>query len=236
MMKTQKTHKLYWQPYHATMLARENKNSDYTYDGTSRDLPLEMVKESLYGEVKLEPYDSILSRSKILCTITPKHLLSNPALERLGSERLDCARTLILDQTDDPLSQVLRYLNKHKDNDAYKLDVEYRVRPEQDFRYGAQAEFVSLAGSWPGELQWMYHGASDYYELWTPEEQLPLENLMHTHAENWFNNYWELSKRPEGLTAYRYYASRYSWQSGWYGANTPEELVQEFERKEYSRK
>jgi len=129
---------------------------------------------------------------------------------------------------------VLRYLNRHKDTAWYRMDVERRAIMSSSL-YGDSAEFVSMAGSWPGEIQWCYHGAAWSYELWSTREQAPLEEMLHKYLTNQHRVYWIFEKRAENTTKYRYYAKLSTWETGWHGADTPERLATLVEQKEFSR-
>lgn len=226
---------LYWDEQRATMLAAElESGSEYTFDGAHREMPQTWAEDHLYGRVEISQISpsadlSLLPHAKIFCQITPITPPHNTALESL-----DKGQQLILDQTDQPLAQVLRYLNRHKDTAWYRMDVERRAIISS-LRYGDKAEFVSMAGSWPGEIQWCYQGAAWSYELWSPHEQAPLEEMLRQYLTNQHRVYWVFEKRPESMTKYHYYARLHTWQTGWHGADTPERLAALVEQKEFSR-
>lgn len=228
-------HQLYWNGDRATMHAVMIPGSQTTFNGARMETDTRWLQaKDDYGTVTITPYDSILPKAKILCTVTPEHPPHNSAIREL-----DGKLWLILDQCENPLIQCLKFLNRHKDNEAFRMSVECRAIYEHD-RYGKLTEYVRQASGWPGELQWMYHGVpddlgKDMYEYWDPEEQFPLEEMLHRNMPNWHKNYWEFTKRPAGMTQFRYYVEKMTWQTGYWGADTPEELARIIEEREYAR-
>ena len=226
-------HKLYWDNYWKTMHAQEDQKSDYTFDGVQREQPVDWLKEEdYYGEVQVMGYNTALPNAKIHCSIKPARPIDDRAWNEMNYEQI-----LILDATDRPLTQVLRFLNRHKGDGCYRLDVERRAFLQPAYRHGHWAEYVALAGSYPGEVQWCYHGresgnAAYLYSDWDLEEKLPLEEMLHRCMKNWYRNYWVFTKRSEGVTAFRYWAAKQSWGGPGHGANTTEGLAVLVEKEE----
>lgn len=223
-MGDEQTHTLYYQTDNYTVgIVRKKHINGYHYiwDGEEDHLPLEhpIVKE--YGTLTIKPSTSILPTVAYRCTIEQKKGVQT------GSRRLDRG-ILILDlaQTDKPLVQALYYLN------ARIRMIEHRVTGRDEWDPHEIKTTVALGDAYPGEVQWVY---STHAEEWTPEEMLPLEDMLHKHVTSHTNNYWELERKADAddFFPFKYYASKHRWHTGWHGGKTPQALAQVMYEKEF---
>jgi hypothetical protein len=122
--------------------------------------------------------------------------------------------TLFFDEHDDPIDLFLQSFTDSK------LPVERRLWNQTYRSYGHVEEQVTQAGGWTKETNWVYVEGQ-----WTPDEQNELEAGLRTFVPTWTNNCWKLQKAPPRERAHRYFARRHSWEYGWIGGETIQELL-----------
>lgn len=155
------------------------------FDGGERMVEYMDIETTPYGRMVLESVSSILPRAHIVCHTSPPYGLYEGTAKLID---------LILDQTEEPLIQVLRYLNGAQYQSCYRVDVEIRACCH-DQSYGMQTEFITLPGSLPHDYAWMYQGATKNTQWWLPEEQLPIDAVLRQHLPNRMTEFWKFVKK-----------------------------------------